>query len=208
MLNSLLSLQPLDLVEVSSKAVIREALAFSRQGPNRALETPYWFFQRIHESGALVVASPSGSVQCIEATDISHIIKQEPIRTMAMPAAQLRKKLGTTFSSADLFAAASVVSAMRDRWGRFEYRVWFDDPGLNESHTFFAPLASGERNRLMPLTRRTRMPVAFGRGAASWSADAESRKIVSRHQKKAAEFIAAALGGNRRTVARLAALDA
>lgn len=208
MLNTLLSLRPLDLVEISSKDVIKEARYFSRMNMGASIDTPYWFFQRIDSDGAIVVASPSGYTEKIDATDISNVIRTDQIRTMAMPAAKLRRKLGARCVAEDLYAPASIVSAMRDRWGRFEYRVWFDEAELNESETYFAPLADGEKNRLHPLTVRTRMPVMCAKGAAPWSSDRASRKIAVKHQKLANDFIAAVLGGNRRTVTRLASLDA
>lgn len=73
--NTLLSLRPLDLVEISSKDVIKEARYFSRMNMGASIDTPYWFFQRIDSDGAIVVASPSGYTEKIDATDISNVIR-------------------------------------------------------------------------------------------------------------------------------------
>ncbi len=190
MLNSILNLTPLTLLEVASKRVIREATQWSRMH-TVLKELPYWFFQGMHSEGEMLIASPAGHTELISALDVMNVIPMEPIRTLAVPPSRFKDLGRHERGSLELYAPASVVSAMRSRWG-FEYRVLFDDEALRTSSTWLAPLAPGERERLKPLTRRTRMPVS-SMSSANWSADAEPKKIERHHAKACKHFFSRAL---------------
>ena len=191
MLNSILSLTPLTLIEVASKRVIREASQWSRMYAVPK-ELPYWFFQGMHSGGEMLIASPSGHGERISALDVMNVIPTEPIRTLAVPPSRFNEMGRHKTGSLELYAPASVLCAIRTRFG-FEYQVLFDDEALRTpSNTWLAPLAPGERERLKPLTRRTRMPVS-SLSSANWSADAESKKIERHHAKACRHFFSRAL---------------
>lgn len=190
MLNTIMGIKPLSLLEVASKRVIREATQWSRMHGGPA-EQPYWFFQGLRADGMLKIASPGGHAEVIEALDVMNVIPMEPIRVMAMPPSRFAKARTLQRGAPELYAPASVLNAVRTRYD-FEYRVLFDDDSLNESSSWLAPLAAGERARLAPLTRRTRMPVS-GASSANWSADGEANKIERRHVKACRLFFAKAL---------------
>ena len=198
MLNTILNLTPLTLLEVASRPIIREAAQWARMH-SMPLEQPFWFYQGLHPSGALQVASPSGHGELIDALDVMTIIPAEPIRTRAMPPChfllwQKAQRSGARAVPKELYAPGSVLGAQRDRWGRFEYRVLFDDPTLNTSSTWLAPLPDDERSRLHGLTRRTRMPI-ISKSAAGWSADGEAKKIERRNRKACSAFFTKSLEG-------------
>lgn len=190
MLNSILNLTPLTLIEVASKRVIREASQWSRmyEVPK---ELPYWFFQGMHSEGEMLIASPSGHGERISALDVMNVIPTAPIRTLAVPPSRFNELGRHKPGSPEPYAPASVLCAIRTRYG-FEYQVLFDDEGLRTSSTWLAPLAPGERERLKPLTRRTRMPVS-SMSSANWSADAEPKKIERHHAKACKHFFSRAL---------------
>lgn len=190
MLNSILSLTPLTLIEVASKRVIREASQWS-QMYEVPKELPYWFFQGMHSEGEMLIASPSGHGERISALDVMNVIPTAPIRTLAIPPSRFKELGRQKPGSLELYAPASVLCAIRTRYG-FEYQVLFDDEALRTSSSWLAPLAPGERERLKPLTRRTRMPVS-SMSSASWSADAESKKIERHHAKACRHFFSHAL---------------
>lgn len=189
MLNTILHLTPLTLLEVASKSVIREATQWSRMH-KVALEQPYWFFQGMRSDGLLKIASPGGQAECITAIDVMNIIPMDPIRVLAMPPSQFRKR-SPDRNAPDRYAPASVIGALRSRYG-FDYQVLFDDEALRESSSWLAPLAPGERERLLPLTRRTRMPVS-STSSSNWSADGEIKKIERTNKKACSVFFSKAL---------------
>lgn len=195
-LNAILNLTPLTLVEVASRRLIREAAQWARMH-STPVEQPYWFYQGLHTDGSLLVAAPSGHTERIDALDVMAIIPAEPIRTKAMPPVhflewQKAQRSGARAVPHELYAPGSVLGATRDRWGRFEYRVLFDDPALNTSSTWLAPLPDDERKQLYALTKRTRMPVS-SKSASNWSADSEAKKIERRNRKACSAFFSLCL---------------
>lgn len=210
MLNSLLDLQPLTLIEVASAPAMREA--FTHPGKGR-FECPYWFFQHLDSDGRLVVSSPGGRLETIDALDVMNVIPRPTIRVMAMPASTFLERIHMSHAelartlSPDCYEPACVRAAQRGTSG-FSYYVWFDRPELNDRPAFAAPLMDGERARLLPLTLRRNMPVSNAASSSNWSADSASEGIEKVHAKKASAFIAAALQSKSRTITKLAALDA
>lgn len=190
MLNTIMGIKPLSLLEVASTRVIREATQWSRMHGGAA-EQPYWFFQGLRHDGLLMIASPGGHSEAIEALDVMNVIPMEPIRVLAMPPRRFALARTLKPGSPELYAPACVLNAVRTRYD-FEYRVLFDDDSLNESSSWLAPLAAGERARLAPLTRRTRMPVS-SMSSANWSADGYPNKIERRHVKACRLFFSKAL---------------
>ncbi|WP_087864233.1 hypothetical protein [Comamonas thiooxydans] len=199
MLNAILNLTPLTLLEVATRRIIREAEQRARMD-STPLEQPFWFYQGLHPDGSLLVASPSGHIERIDALDVMSIIPTEPIRTKAMPPARFlewqKARPGCAQARpSDLYEPGVVLGATADNRGRFEYRVLFDDPALNTSATWLAPLPDEERIKLSSLTKRTRMPVS-GKSGANWSADAESKKIERRSRKACGAFFSQCLALN------------
>lgn len=209
-LNALLQLLPLTLVEVADKRALREA----HIGPAKDVyQCPYWFFQHVHADGRLVVASPGGGRENIDAVDVMNIIPTEPMRVMAMPRCIFESRLRDTSPTKyqrqvpEHYHPACVMGAQRDRWGGFNYHVWFDDPDFNVSGTYTAPLLDADRARIKPLTSRRTMPVSNFRSSANWSAGTKASQIADFHAKKAADFVAASLKGEQRKLAKLCSLD-
>lgn len=196
MLNSILSLTPLTLVEVATKRLLREAASWSRMN-SAPLEQPYWFYQGMHKDGKLIVASPGGSTELIDALDVMNIIPMEPIRTRAMSPRHYiewdgMNRRGIRIPPDALYSPCSVLGAIKVRYGRFDYFVAFDDPSLNTSSTWQAPIPDEERARLLSLTRRTRMPVRSS-SSAGWSSDSEVQKIERTAQRECRGFFSQAL---------------
>jgi hypothetical protein len=211
MLNKLFKLPPLTMVEIADRSTLREAFIEPRKG---LFECPYWFFQRVHADGRLVVASPGGGLENVDAIDVMNIIPTEPIRVMAMPSQIFIKRLGLSHQERydtrgpECFRPAYVMAAQRDRFGGFDYNVWFEAHEFNVSSTYTAPLLDGERERLKPLTTRRNMPVRNLSTSANWSSDTKAQGIERTHAKKAKSFVAAAMQGKSRMVARHCGLDA
>lgn len=193
MLNTIMGIKPLSLLEVASKRVSREATQWSRMHGGPA-EQPYWFFQGLRHDGLLMISSPGGHAEALQAQDVMNIIPMEPIRVLAMPPSRFALARKLSPGSPELYAPACVVNAIRTRYS-FEYRVLFDDDSLNESSSWIAPLAAGERARLAPLTRRTRMPVS-SMSSSNWSADGEIKKITRANQKACSAFFSKALSAS------------
>lgn len=212
MLNSILGLTPLTKVEIADKRALREA----RIQPSRGvIDQPYWFFMHVHADGKLAVSTPGGCRENIDATDVMNIIAPTvQIRAMAMPRPIFQdrsRRLQTGRRDPpgpECYHPGWVIAAYRDRWGRFDYNVWFDNPDFNVSSTYAAPLMDGEHGRLKPLTTRRNMPVSTRYSPANWSADSAALAIEAAHAKKAKLLVRAALQGDVRTTSRLASLDA
>lgn len=195
-MGSMLNIQPLTLLEVASQRTICEAAQWSRMH-GASMEQPYWFFQYVQD-GMLVISTPGGHAECVDPLEVSNIIPAEPVRVMAMPPcrwgdwSKRTRATSTQDALAELVAPASVIAALRDRWGRFEYRVRFDEPALNTSSSWLAPMLQSERDRLKPITKRTRMPVV-SQSSASWSVTGQPKTIERQYAKACNAFFARAL---------------
>lgn len=210
MLNSLLNLQPLTLLEVANAPQMREAFIHPDKG---RFECPYWYFQHMDSDGRLVVASPGGRLEAIDALEVMNVIPRPTIRVMAMPVSTFHERMRMSHAERartlrpDCYQPACVRAAQRGPSG-FSYYVWFDRPEWNVRPSFAAPLMDGERARLLPLTSRRNMPVSNSASPSNWSSDAAAEGIEKLHAKKASAFIAAAIKSKSRTISKLAALDA
>ncbi|MFN9475144.1 hypothetical protein [Acidovorax sp.] len=198
------------MIDVANAPAMRDAFINPSKG---RFECPYWFFQHLDSDGRLVVASPGGRLEKIDALDVMNVIPRPAIRVMAMPVSTFHARL--SMSPAErarslgpaCYQPACVRAAQAGRAG-FSYYVWFDRPELNELPSFIAPLMDGEHARLRPITSRRNMPVSNSASSSNWSADSVAAGIEKAHAKKAGSFIAAAIQAKSKMVTKLAAVDA
>ena len=171
-LASLLSIPPLSKVQVSSKAVIRDASAFGEP-----IVLPFWYFQCERE-GLLELRSPGGYVARISPLDVCDVVLADPLIVDAMPRARFTQRLSLSpqerLSShgPHLFEPAHVMWVAKDKWGRVDaVHVRFVDDALNDAP---GPIACGvsdeSRSLLNAASRRDRLPVVkYGDRASSCS---------------------------------------
>ena len=207
MLHRMLELTPLTKLLVGDRSTIRDA-RFMADG--RWIELPYWFYQYTNQHGELVASSPGGYLANLAPTDVFDMIPAEPIRVKALSApAYLRHLKANSHGPAapEYFTDASVIMAFKDRWGGFDYRVRFDDPDLNTSSTYFAPIPKEDRERIAKLINRRNIPVVNYRSSSPWSADQVAKSISLAAEKKTRKFFAVALSGDARRTTKLATAE-
>ncbi len=216
-LGSVLGLRPLDRVMIVSNSALREVALFGQQH-GRQIDLPFWYFQYVDGDGHLVLRAPGGSVTAVSAHDVCDVIAGEPVKVMAMPLARWLERSRLPLAerqgmpARDCYSPASILFARRDRWGRCEYLVRFDDASLNspgDGTTRTAPLADDDHRSLQARTRRTLMPVtSWPCGRANWSAEQGVEHARSVVRADADAFVRAALSGDKARVDELALRDA
>jgi hypothetical protein len=175
-LASLLSLPPLSKIQVSSKAVIRDASAFGTP-----MVLPFWFFQCERE-GLLELRSPGGYMTRVSPLDVCDVVLADPLIVDAMPRARFLQRLSLSpqerLSShgAHLFEPAHAMWVAKDKWGRVDaVHVRFVDGAFNDVP---GPIGCGvsdeSRAFLNTVAKRDRLPVAkYGDRASSCSLSRE-----------------------------------
>lgn len=211
-----LGLRPLDKLQVANARLIREA-SYGRHPSNDAAQCrlPFWFFIAVNVEGKLLVMSPGGYREHVDPLDVVDVCRGEPIPVMAMPKAAClaRHKLSLAerqrAPGPECYAAAYVLHASRDRWGSFSYAVAFEDEALNSEGycSRYAPIADQDLQALIPLTRRTRMPVVSWNSKANWSADAVPARIEERARLNARRFVRASVSADLKERASLLVVD-
>jgi hypothetical protein len=202
-----LGLRPLDRLQINNRHEIREMEINNRM--RGAGELPFFFFQRVLDDGKLEVRSPGGYVTAVSPADICDIIPGEIIIVRAMTAGAFLQRSVLTVRDRqqapgpECFAEAYLLYAMKDKWGRPDFYVWFVDPALNTTgRPWRASLMEADRQRVNAKARRTVMPVSSKAGG-NYSADGGCKKEADYNKSIAQHFIAASINRNSKALAVL-----
>lgn len=211
-----LGLRPQDRLQIADRS---ELAQMRRTGQPHAApgELPFWFFQRVMPDGRIEVATASGYVTSVSVLDVCDIRREpEPIKVKAMPRSAFLRRLSARCGHAlpspgpDDYADAYVLRVVMDRWQRVDgCFVQFLDDALNDgSAAFNAPLAAGESERLKSLARQGLFPVSrvSVRRTGFGGSTRGLRKDSTQASRQVQAFFDAAINGDARTVARLAAV--
>jgi len=177
-LGKMLGLHPLDRLQINDKREIRELRSWKRMGGSQDTDLPFFYFQRVMETGLLEVSSPSGYLTYILPEDICDMIPGEPVTVRAMPQSVFIARLKLPLKERqgapgpECYADANVLRIQKDRWGRVDsVFVSFVDASLNGSSHWAAPIHPEDRPGLAAKARRTIMPVMSNSRTANHSAD-------------------------------------
>ncbi|KAF1702849.1 hypothetical protein [Pseudoxanthomonas kaohsiungensis] len=196
-LSQVFAFRPLDRLQVASKAVLREACV----GASRLMPPPFWFFQYVRSDGLLALRGPGGYEAFVDPLDVCDVRAGQPVAVRAMDRSafctwtKVRSGNPSARPPSELYSQGQVMFARKDRWGRAEAVVRFDNQALNDGErwkTWVAPLHADDQARLQKQARRSVMPV-MASTSANWSADAGIAVELNRVAQQARSFIRGAL---------------
>lgn len=177
-LSKLLSLKPLDRLQINDAHENRERRSWMRMGHKQDCDLPFYYFQRVLEDGRLEVCSPGGYRTAIAPTDACDIIPGHPVMVRAMPKSVFVERLKLSVHERthppgpECYADAYVMRVEKDRWSRVDrVLVSFVDPSLNQGEHFSSPIHPDDRIGLNAKARRTVMPVITSSRSDGYSAN-------------------------------------